>query len=351
MGIRLGTIALMTILMTGISFSGHTQVNGDSILANERTIDRPLNVHQGQLRMTMEYDLMVNSTQFDDRGNSLDLSEQGLTNIGHALLLEVNYGFFEFLQASVRLRHLQEGQRERSTTIIAPPGDPINITQVTERTGWSDLDLSLGFKVPFYTQQYDFVFTLGHSLPTSAHEPGEPGHTIENQAGFQTITYRFRERTGSGVRSWLLGLQGKIRGDRLAFSANANFRVYAGEGTSIAWSGRLNQGDITYTHRPYAFQLGEEMGLQLVVEYQVFSFFTLFSGYASERVSEGWSGVTGRRVLVPSQQLSTVHLGAEVLATPRFWINQQVSMPLSGQNRLVPLTFSTRILYNLFPFQ
>ncbi len=342
---------VLTATLLSVAAIGHAQLQGDSILAHERSIDRPLTVHRSQLRMGVAYGFLVNSVRFDDDRNRVDLSNEGLTSVGHAIFLEVNYGFFEFLQASVRIDHIQQGLRSRSAAVIASPEDPLNIIRITERRGWSDLDLTLDFKVPFYTRGYDLVVTAGRSLPVSPHEPDQPDHKIESQSGFENITYRFFERAGSGVPAWLLGIQGKFRGNRLAFSFMSGFRAYTGGGESVVWSARLDQRDITYGSRPYAYQLGDEMDLHFIFEYQALSFFNLFTGYSLEKVMEGWSEATSRRVLVPEQSLNTLLFGAEVLATPRLWIRQEARLPVSGQNRLAPFMLSTRVIYNLFPFQ
>lgn len=327
------------------------QTPGDSILASERTIDRPLTVHSGQLRVSGGYAFIVNSKRFDVDGNSLDLSDEGLTNIGHKVALEVNYGFFEFLQASLWIDHIQQAQRSRNVALIVTPEDPVNLNPVTELKGWSDLRLTLDFKVPFVTRKFDFVGSVGRSFTTAAHEPDQPDHEITNSAGFTNVTYRSLNKAGDGVGAWLFAAKAKIRGDRLALSLFYDLNIYSEEGESITWRSRMDQGQIMYTNQAYAYQLGERMNYLFQLEYQAFSFLNIFLGYHLHRREEGWSEITGQRVVVPEQRLSSLLSGAEVLITPRLWLRQDLTLPLDGENTMAPLILSTRISYNLFPFK
>jgi len=343
-------IILLVLLSFAWIFQTYAQ-NPDSILANETTLSRPLTVHSGQLRITGGYGFLVNSKRYDVSGTAVDLSEEGLTNIGHLVNLRVDYGFTEFLQGTIAINHIQQGQRSRSITIIAVPDDPIDFNEVVEQKGWSDIDLALALKLPIVTKSYDVSLTLGRSFTTGAHEPDQPEHQIENQNGFNNITYRFSEKAGWGVSSWYLAFQGKIRANSLAFSLSYEHRHFPDIGQNIRWNGYLEDGDILYDSFSYEYQLGDRSGLEILAEYQAWPFLNVFSGYRAMRVGEGWSGISGQRVLENEQSRNALLFGAEVLITPKLWLRQEVSLPTGGENSLNPLILSTKAVYNLFPFK
>ena len=323
---------------------------GDSILANETTLIRPLNVHKGQLRISGGYSLLISSTRYDAQGNKIDLSDEGFTNIGHMVDLEFNYGFTEFLQASMGINHLQQAERSRGIAIVTTPDDPINFNEIIERKGWSDIDLTLDFKAPFVTRQFDLVFSVGRSLPVAAHEPEQPEHQIENSGGFNNITYRFLNKAGQGTGAWILGVQSKIRANKLGFTLEYSHRNFPDAGSNISWRGSLDNDVISYSSSNYDYQLGDQSRFQILSEYQAWSFLNIFLGYQTLRTGEGWTEITGVRALVEEQKRSAIELGAEVLVTPRLWIRQVASFPVGGENSLNPLILSTRASYNLFPF-
>ncbi|MEM7107384.1 MAG: hypothetical protein AAF519_04090 [Bacteroidota bacterium] len=324
---------------------------GDSILANETTLIRPLTVHKGQFRVNGGYSLLINSRRYDLAGNKVDLSDEGFTNIGHLVDLELNYGFAEFLQVSMDINHLQEAQRSRNIVIITTPDDPIDFNEITERKGWTDLHVMLDFKVPFVTRQFDFVFSAGRSLPVAAHEPDQPEHQIDDTGPLNTITYQFLNKAGEGTAAWLIGLSGKVRTDKFGFSFDYFRQHFSGEATSISWSASLDNELISYTSRDYDYQLGDRSQLLFLSEYQAWPFLNLFLGYQAHNSGEGWSEITGIRTLVERQRRRSIQLGAEVLVTPRLWIRQVASFPTGGENSFNPLILSTRAVYNLFPFE
>lgn len=339
-----------SILFCVISQSVVAQ-KGDSILANETTLTRPLTVHKGQFRANGGYSVLINSRRYDFAGNKVDLSDEGFTNIGHLVDLEFNYGFAEFLQLSVGMNHLQEAQRSRNIGIITTPDDPINLNEITERKGWTDLDVMLDFKVPFVTRQFDLVFSGGRSLPIAAHEPDQPEHQIDDTGGFNNITYRFLNKAGEGTAAWLIGLSGKIRTNKFGFSFDYVRRHFPESATSISWLASLDDEVISYTSRDYNYQLGDRSQILFLSEYQAWPFLNVFFGYQAYNVGEGWTEITGIRALVEQQKRRSIQLGAEVLVTPRLWIRQVASFPTGGENSLNPLILSTRAVYNLFPFE
>lgn len=324
---------------------------GDSILANETTLIRPLTVHKGQLRVNGGYGFLINSTRYDLDGNKVDLSDEGFTNIGHLIDLEINYGFAEFLQLSVGINHLQEAQRSRNVVIIATPNKPINFNEITERKGWTDLDVVLDFKVPFVTKQFDLVFSGGRSLPIAAHEPDLPEHQIDDSGDFNSITYRFLDKAGEGTAAWLVGLSGKIRANKIGFSFDYFRQHFPKAATSLFWSASLENELISYTSRDYDYQLGDRSQILFMSEYQAWPFLNVFLGYQAHRINEGWTEITGIRALVEQQKQGLIQLGAEVLVTPRLWIRQVASFPTGGENSFNPLILSTQAVYNLFPFE
>lgn len=341
----------MKKLFTIILFIGvlqlHAQV-GDSLLANERSIDRPLNVHNGQFRGTAGYLLGITSVRFDDNANSINLSEEGFTNISHSLYFELKYGFFEFLQLSAFVQHVQSAQRARNEVVIAPPSS-VDINQITETVGWSDFTLALDLNLPVF-EGADAAVSFGRSFGANA-QPDQPSHTITENDPFNEVVFRFSENPGSGVSGWVAGAAFKWRYQDIAFSGLYNRVFPSGEGESINWFQQLQNGEIAYRQENYNYLLGDRYQLQALFEYQAFPFFVTQMGYVLDGNTRGWSEETGQRLLVPAQRLHRLLAGFEVIVTPRLWVRQNIQLPLAGQNRLGPLTFSTFLSYNLFPFE
>ncbi|MEM9391465.1 MAG: hypothetical protein AAGA02_13380, partial [Bacteroidota bacterium] len=229
--------------------------------------------------------------------------------------------------------------------------DPINFNEITERQGWTDLDVMLDFKIPFVTRQFDLVVSGGRSLPVAAHEPDQPEHQIDDTDGFDNITYRFLDKAGEGTAAWLVGLSGKLRTNKFGVSFDYFRQHFSDPATSISWLASLDDEVISYTSRDYDYQLGDRSQIQFLSEYQAWPFLNVFFGYQTYNVSEGWTEITGIRTLVEQQRRSSIQLGAEVLATPRLWIRQVASFPTGGENSFNPVVLSTRAVYNLFPFE
>ena len=84
------------LLIVAISILPHVaaaQVSpGDSLLANERAIDRPLTLHEGQLRLTGAYGLAILSRRYDLYGDAISLTDAGLSSTRHRLLFDIKYG-------------------------------------------------------------------------------------------------------------------------------------------------------------------------------------------------------------------------------------------------------------------
>lgn len=323
----------------------------DSILANERSIDRPLIVHAGQLRLSGGYGFKVNSKRYDDDREVVDLIDEGLTNIGHAISLRFDYGITEYLQFSAFLDHLKEGQRGQTVFLVGSGAqDPLSVSELTEVKGWNDLSLLFNFKWPFITDKYDIVVKVGGRLATTQHEPEQPNHTWADGADNDQIIYQFTNHRGNGSSTYLIGTQFKWRTEKMAFSGDFNFVKNGKETQGRQWFHQLVDDEFEYRSENYTFLLGEEIDYSFQIEWQALPFLDVLMRYHSIMQKAGWSEATQNRTIIPEISLNSWVTELEVIITHRLWLRQSMVIPLSGLNSFAPFQLNTSVIYNFSPF-
>src|SRR5262245_53318470 len=98
-----------------------SQVSPDSILINERSIDRPLTLHKGQLRISGSYALGIVNKRFDEGGDAIRLSDEGLTSVRHTMVAELKYGVLDYLELQVIFARQSQAIRERDQMELSDP--------------------------------------------------------------------------------------------------------------------------------------------------------------------------------------------------------------------------------------
>ena len=113
---------------------------GDSLLANERAIDRPLTLHEGQLRLTGAYGLAILSRRYDLYGDAISLTDAGLSSTRHRLLFDIKYGVNDFIQVNFANAYSRNMVRQRTQYIVPIDPDPVVSHDVaTDDAGIEDL--------------------------------------------------------------------------------------------------------------------------------------------------------------------------------------------------------------------
>jgi len=340
---------ILTIIIFTVPISLLAQLGRDSLLVNERSIDRPIIVHDKQLRITGAYNFATLTSRFDENGDKIELSTDGKANILQNLQLDIKYGFLDILQLNVILNHVTNIQREQPINIITAP--LVDITETSRLNGLEDVFVGVDFLVPWQTRKIDLVFSGGVTLPTANHEPDQPSHTFDDTNGFVDIDYVFNENRGLGVIKTFVGTQFKYRLDNFAFSAFFRYGFPIEESESLIWDHRVTSAnDFQYQSRPFSISPSDSYTGLIEVEYQLYPWIDLFLDIEQRGTVGGWTEETGNRIALPEERLTFINPGVEILLTTKFWLRQRVVFAISGESALSPFSVQTALIYNFFPF-
>lgn len=329
----------------------------DSLLANERSIDRPITLHAGQVRVTGGYGLSIISRRFDNDGKIIKLRDEGLSSVRHRMALDIKYGLNDFIQLNVAIARSGTVLREQTRYIFSNDTDPVIMHDVVkEYSGMEDLYAGIDLRAPFKTRKVDLSVTLGSYFPVAPFEPEKPGHTYEALQEQDTrtdkFTYRYYYPMGKGVAVVHAGGMIKYRTPKWAFSARMDYQHGMKDGKSFDWVHQLTTDDsFEYREIPFAFRLPDSFNYLAEVEYQPLPWFDIFvdlSWYVSWR---GWTSSGDElKVALPEQSQIMLAPGFEIIVTPRFWLRERLNFSLAGENYEAPFGFQTSLIYNFFPF-
>lgn len=348
-------ILLTLILLAG--FSLHAQTLRDSILVNERKIDRPLTLHKGQLQFITGYEISVISREYDNMSSSVSLADKGIASILHKYSFELNYGLIDFIQTSVALNFARRGQRHETLYLWTtnPEAPAYEVTYFEEYTGFEDIYLGGVFKVPFETKRVEITLSPGIYLPLFSNKPDTPEHSVElpDEENYTTkILYHDHQRMGNGSLTVRAGTSFLLR---LPWNINISSRVnYSGpvsESKSIRWVHQLHGSTFIYDDIPYKYLIGRTLDYKLEMTFPVISWFSATLSWSGRNTHDGWSEITGYRIKYPDVRLSVLSAGYEIIASGRLWISEYVNIPISGKNQLAPFSIYLGVCYNLFPFE
>ena len=117
-------------------------------LLTEKYVDRPVNVHRGQLQVNTGYELSVLNRKFDSEGKAVNLAKDGSAAMQNLFPIDIRYGILEHLQLSIGINYARTGIRERNIWIIGYDTD-VSINELNEYKGFDNLNLGLSFQAPF----------------------------------------------------------------------------------------------------------------------------------------------------------------------------------------------------------
>jgi hypothetical protein len=187
-------------------------------------------------------------------------------------------------------------------------------------------------------------------LPTAKHEPDQPSHVYNDDPAYITLLYHYTNHWGYGVPVANVGAQFKIRANKWGFYGSAYYRRALREGKNVHWRFHLEDNSIIYESESYAYMLNSETGYIFSIEYQPIPWMNIFTSLQGYRCANGWSEQTARKVSEFQKSFSSINPGFEITATSRFWLRQQMIIPLGGRNDFGPFGITTSASYNLFPF-
>jgi hypothetical protein len=330
---------------------------GDSVLANERSIDRPVTLHAQQFRICGSYNLSIISKRFDDNGDVIKLRDDGLSSDRHRFTLDMKYGLTDFIQVTGAIARSSHVLREQTRYIFPRNPEPVVMQQiVTHYSGLEDLFVAVDLRAPFKTRQIDLALTLGAYLPLSSSKPDKPDHSFEyvqkDDSQINKFTYRYHYPLGKGITVAQLGGMFKYRKAQWAVSARVDYQHALKDAKGFEWRHQLTEDHrFEYRKDPYSYRFPDSFSFYTEGEYQPLPWFDIFlniSGYSS---SDGWiSPEQDLHVALPDQLMMAVSTGFEILVTSRLWLREGVNYTIAGRNYEAPFGFTTSLLYNFFPF-
>ncbi len=349
---RYTVIWLMVILISDLGMAQ----SGYELLQSERTIDRPLNVHAGQIRIIGGYDVAISRSEFVG-SNRIELIDQGLANIGHEYRMGIKYGIIEYLEFELLIRYSNTITREAEQIIFSDIN--YKIIDAEEQKGFWDPYFGLNFRVPQISNlsdnRTDLIFSAGMALPTAAAGPQQPKYNLENtpdptffSGNVQVLQRINQSANGIGAAALNYGVKAKHRMNDLALSLFYNYSLPLNESTHTGYIPDLVNGSFSYEEYDFEEQNPDLTFLMATVEYQAFSFANFAAGFVHQSQKNGWSLESNRKLSIPDARLFSALLNYEVIVTPKLWISQVASFPVMGQNQRAPFMIQTNLRYNFF---
>lgn len=330
-------------------------MSGDSILANERSIDRPITLHGGQIRVTGGYGLSMISRRFGDDGEVIKLKDEGLATVRHRFSLDLKYGLHDLIQFNAAIAHASNTVREPSRYIYPMEPEPI-VSQdvVKEYTGMEDLYVGLDFRAPLKTRKLDIAVTLGALLPLASSEPAQPKHSFTAQPddGVHRFVYRYKYPSGKGIAVGTMGATAKYRTRQWALSGRIEYQHGLTDGKNFEWRHQLNEyGEFQYRQDPFLYRLPDAFSYFGELEYQASRRVDLFINVSGRTAFNGWvSPQDDVKVAIPYQTILVASPGVELIVMPRLWLRERLNFSLGGKSYEAPFGIETTLLYNIFPF-
>jgi hypothetical protein len=348
------SILLFCLFLTDLTLNAQTF--NDSILVNERKIDRPLTLHKGQLQFNPAYEISVISKEYDNNSNKIILADKGTASVLHKYYFELNYGILDFLQASITLNYAKRGESHENQLIyVQLNNEPdFDITYFDDYKGFEDFYLGTVIKLPLKTKKIEIALSPGIYIPLFSNNPKAPENSISfpsDSQPFTKIIYHNNYKIGNGSKAIKIGTCAIVRPcNNFSISAKFNYSWPISESETISWIDELNGSTFVYKDIPYKYLISNALDYEVDLAYQAISWFNVSSSYYYKKTSSGWSEISGFRIENPESKLSLLSIGYEIKATSKLWISQFIDIPVSGKNQLAPFSIYLGISYNLFPF-
>jgi len=349
--LRPGFLITICFLPLNFGFSQSVESNRDTYsILTEPYNERPLNLHRGQLQANLGYMLAIRTRSYDAGGARISLSEDGRASVIHTFPLDIRYGILEFLEVGARINYSKQGIREQTRTYISG-GDYININELNEYKGFSDLEIWGGMRLPIQYNIFDFAIRGGVSFPTANHRPDKPSHTIEPlEDQSYSIQYHYNHKNGNGVMQYLVSALFKLRLNRFSIIGNGIFYIPSGEGESIQWNERLENNQFVYEEVPYTYYLSRSLDFNGEIHFQALGWLDIFLGGQYFSNNGGWTEQYGDQYALPERRLVYIQPGLEIQVSPLIRLNQEIGFPVSGKNTDAPFFINISLSFNMMPF-
>ena len=332
------------------SVTGFSQ-SKDSLLANERTLDRPLNVHGGQLRVTGSYGFGYVSRRYENGGNAVNLVDKGFGHALHNGLAEIKFGIMEHLQLTAILQYETRLRRDQKYQIGHIGDQSWTFVKGTERIGgMRDPYIGLDFRLPFKTRKVDVMVSGGSFLPLARSVEPQPEHSYNQIYSDREIVYRRYTPVGYGVAVAAVGGAVKYRLQNFGITASAmHYHAFSPETEGIDYSHRLlPNNSFEYESSSYKKGVPDMLMISAMLEYQASPFFNLFLHAQYSQATKGWREWEGGKMSAYNNQLVNGGVGFELIITPRIWFREAFTLPVKGEDIESGVSFQTSLSYNLF---
>jgi len=349
-------LLLLTIVFIPGTILVAQTFSGDSVLANERSIDRPITLHARQVRITGGYGLSIISRRYSADGDVIKLSDEGLSSVRHRFNLDLKYGINDFIQLNASISRAGNVVREQTRYIFPFEPEPVVMLNVLkEYSGLEDLFVGLDLRAPLKTRKVDVGLTLGASLPVSSFEPERPEHSFEavteGDATTNNFTYRYYYPLGKGIIIAQIGGIIKYRMTKWAFSTRVDYQHGLKDGESFEWKHQLTNNVFEYRQEPFTYRLPDSFSYAMEAEYQPLPWFDLFLNVSGFNASKGWTSLPeDLKLALPDQSVVFISPGFEIIVTPKLWLRERINFAVSGKNHEASFGFQTTLMYNFFPF-
>jgi hypothetical protein len=343
--IILKTVFLFAGLLT-FSFLAAQETDVYSLLT-ERFVDRPINVHRGQLQINSGYNFSIINKKFDADGKSIDLTEDGSPAVKQLIPLDIRFGILEHLQFSAKINYARTGIRERNIGIATE--DQISIDHLDEYKGLDDLYIGLDIRAPLGLKWIDWTVSGGLFLPVADHKPEKPSHrilTLAYETEYTQINYHYINKYSSGVPGASLGSSFQFCISNFSVLIGGNFMTGLKEGKSIFWNSRLVDGAFEYESQEYQYYPGQQISYHALLAYQAIDWFVILGSFSGLQTSNGWSNQSQKKIGYPEESFVGAGLGYEIIVSPNLRITQMIELPVAGKNHLGFLVINTGVSLN-----
>jgi len=324
----------------------------DSVLLNERSIDRPINLHGGQFRITTGYGLTSVTKRYDLNGNGINLRDEGISYVRHAIPISIRYGLSEYIEIGISSMYKRQTQREEE--LLTSAGVVFtNLFQVYERNGFEDVIISLSGRAPFRTRKIDLLLNVGVQLPVGSGKEDKPEHSLTQQnvsaSVLRNIVYLNKPKWGNGVIVANAGGTVKARTPFYAFTLAVDYSLPLDESENTQWRHQLVGNQFEYQGIPFRYLNAERLSYFAEIERQLATWFNLSFQVLGEKRAGGWTEINGMKIIRPESSQLNVSPGFEILITPKVWLRQRLLFTLSGENDENLFAFNAALIYNFFP--
>ena len=83
-------------------------------------------------------------------------------------------------------------------------------------------------------------------------------------------------------------------------------------------------------------------------EYQIAPFFSGFVGLSWMKQNQGWQQPFVKKTALPSEQVTQLILGIDLIVSRSIWYKQSILLPVSGTNQVTPFLFVGTFTFNKF---